>query len=89
MTIVEIDASGLRMTILGPDISQNQVLQHVVPANTWFGSFPNEGSEYSFVGCTVSPGFDFADFELASREALIKEHPDAAVVIEQLTIGLP
>ena len=45
-------------------MNQGEVVQYVVKAGTWFGSFPNEGTEYSFVGCTVSPGFEFEDFEL-------------------------
>lgn len=47
--------------------------QHVVPAGTWFGARPAPGTNYAFVGCTVAPGFDFADFELAGREALMSE----------------
>jgi len=34
-------------------------VQYVVKAGTWFGSFPNEGTPYSLVGCTVAPGFAF------------------------------
>jgi len=47
--------------------------QHVVPAGTWFGARPAPGTEFALVGCTVAPGFDFADFELAEREALLAE----------------
>ncbi|NHK28006.1 cupin domain-containing protein [Parvularcula flava] len=47
--------------------------QHVVPAGTWFGARPASGTAHSLVGCTVAPGFDFADFELADREALLGE----------------
>ncbi|MBI4835384.1 MAG: cupin domain-containing protein [Planctomycetes bacterium] len=48
-------------------------------------AFPNPGSEYSLIGCTVSPGFDFADFELGKREALVKKFPHAKNIIEKLT----
>jgi len=37
------------------------------------------------VGCTVAPGFDFADFEMARREELVKDYPQHRSVIERLT----
>ncbi len=63
----------------------NEHPQHLVPAGTWFGAMPASGSAYSFVGCTVSPGFDFAHFELATRAALTAQFPDAHDVIAKLT----
>ena len=47
------------------------------------------GTSFSLVGCTVAPGFEFQDFELASRSKLIAEYPDAGGIIEKLTLGLP
>lgn len=41
-----------------------------VPAGVWFGATV-EGSPFALAGCTVTPGFDFADFELASRRELL------------------
>ena len=58
--------------------------QHLVPAGTWFGSMPAEGSKFSLVGCTVAPGFEFEHFELGSRATLLAEFPRARVVIELL-----
>jgi uncharacterized protein len=78
-----------RETILGNDIASGQILQYVVKRGTWFGCFPAEGSAFSFVGCTVAPGFEFQDFELASRAKLLEEFPKAADVIVKLTEGLP
>ncbi|RYG95481.1 cupin domain-containing protein [archaeon] len=47
-------------TILGPNIEIGHKLQHVVPANVWFGAYVDHPhAEYSLVGCTVAPGFDF------------------------------
>ncbi len=59
--------------------------QHLVPAGTWFGSLPATGSAYCFVGCTVSPGFEFAHFELASRATLTAEFPEARDLVTRLT----
>lgn len=69
---------------LGSDINKGQVFQYVVPANCWFASRPAKGSAYSFVGCTVSPGFDFTDFELAQAELLINQFPQHTEIINQL-----
>ena len=94
ISIVELlpENGGFRETLLGPDL-----LQYTVRANIWFGSYPvgstsrveSESIPYSFVGCTVSPGFEFEDFELASRSKLTIEFPNAARIIEKLTVGLP
>ena len=60
-----------------------------LPLGTWFGSYANDDSKYSFVGCTVAPGFDFEDFLLGSKSKLINDFPNAKQVIEKLTEGLP
>lgn len=70
---------------LGPDPSAGQQFQAVVPAGCWFGSRPAAGSGFSLVGCTVAPGFDFADFEMARRPALLQHYPAHAAFIETLT----
>lgn len=59
--------------------------QFTVPAGCWFASCVKEGGSYSFVGCTVAPGFDFTDFELAEREALVKDYPEYKKIIVALT----
>jgi predicted cupin superfamily sugar epimerase len=77
-------AGGLHETKLGADPDQGQALQAVVPAGTWFGATPLPGISYSLVGCTVAPGFEFADFELGNRHQLIRSHPQHAALIERL-----
>jgi uncharacterized protein len=90
LTVVEIDATGLRTTRLGGDFGSGAVYQHVVPAGAWFGATLAEGgrfapSGFALVGCTVAPGFDFADFELADRAALLAAYPAHRGWIERLT----
>ena len=85
MRVAEIQNGYVEDVVLGPDAGRGQRLQHLVKAGTWFGAYPEPGSEFSFVGCTVSPGFDFADFELAKREQLLIQFPNARDVIERLT----
>lgn len=86
MTVAQISPSGdVEKIILGSDIEMGQRLQYVVPAGYWFGAYPNDGTEYSLVGCTVAPGFDFADFEMAERSQLLQNFPQAKDVVMQLT----
>lgn len=59
--------------------------QHVVPAGTWFGAEPAAGASHVLVGCTMAPGFDEADWELADRATLLDEHPQVADIISRLT----
>ncbi|MFM8807092.1 MAG: cupin domain-containing protein [Sphingomonadales bacterium] len=66
---------------LGAGEENDRHYQLVVPAGTWFASEPALGSAYSFVGCTVSPGFDFADFEMASAARLTAAYPSCQALI--------
>jgi hypothetical protein len=86
LQVVELTEAGdVLVTTLGTDITAGQVPQHVVPAGRWFGSCPAPASQFSLVGCTVAPGFDFADFEMATAEQLIADFPSARNWIERLT----
>lgn len=70
---------------VGMDVEKNQFPQLVVPAGCWFASSVKNSNDYSFVGCTVAPGFDFNDFELANRDDLIEQYPKHASIINKLT----
>lgn len=65
------------------ELGHGLVYQAVVPAGAWFAS--ESAGEFSLVGCTVAPGFDFADFEMAERSRLIKDFPEYADLIGRLT----
>jgi hypothetical protein len=69
---------------LGNKIHEGEVYQFVVPAGAWFASEPAPGSRFTLVGCTVAPGFDFADFEMAKATALAEEFPQHRLLIERL-----
>ena len=69
---------------LGNDIFHGQQFQYIVPANCWFASRPLPGSSFCFVGCTVAPGFDFADFEMADAASLIAKYPQYQNIIKEL-----
>ena len=69
---------------LGSNIENGESFQYAVPARSWFASEPATDSDFSFVGCTVSPGFDFDDFELAKAEELAKQFPQQEELIKRL-----
>lgn len=76
LEIYVIQANGsLNIVTLGSNIKEGELFQYVVPANCWFASRPAQNSKFSFVGCTVAPGFDFDDFEMADAEFFCKEFP--------------
>jgi hypothetical protein len=83
-----IDEEGRHTLIkLGPNAEEGEVFQAVVPAGCWFGSCLALPDTFALVGCTVAPGFDFADFELAARPALVARYPRHEALIERLTRG--
>jgi predicted cupin superfamily sugar epimerase len=75
---------SLEIIKLGSNLLNGEVFQAVVPAGCWFASEPAPNSEFSFVGCTVAPGFDFTDFELAKADELVKEFPQHEILIKRL-----
>jgi len=81
-----IDESGADTTIkLGSKIDEGEVFQAVVPGGSYFGSEVADKSSYALVGCTVSPGFDYQDFEMPSAEDLRKLFPQHEDLIQRLT----
>lgn len=88
LTIAVLDADGrgrLATHALGRDPTRGESLQVVVPAGAWFAAEVASPGAYALVGCTVAPGFDFADFELATRANLLDRYPQHRGVIERLT----
>lgn len=69
---------------LGRDLSSGEAPQAIVPANAWQAAEPL-GGRFSLCGCTVAPGFDFADFELADRAALSARFPQLAEIVWRFT----
>lgn len=70
---------------LGRDLAAGELPQAVVPAGWLFGATVNDPRSYSLVGCTVAPGFDFADFSMPSREELRRQFPQHRQIVERLT----
>jgi predicted cupin superfamily sugar epimerase len=63
---------------LGIDLAAGERPQIVIPAGTWFGTELAHGALHCLVGCTVAPGFDFADFALAEGPELLPRYPAMA-----------
>jgi predicted cupin superfamily sugar epimerase len=85
LEIVFIKEGVLNTIILGNSFEKGEVPQAMIPAKTWFASGVKNRRGYSLVSCTVAPGFDFADFELASRENLLLEFPHLKEIIQKFT----
>ena len=80
-----IDLQGQYSFIrLGARLDEGEVFQAVVSAGCWFASEPETGTAYSLVGCTVAPGFDFADFEMADARSLSAAFPHHDALIRRL-----
>jgi len=59
--------------------------QVIVPRQTWFGARLVDPTGFALVGCTVSPGFDFSDFEMANTTNMIARYPQHREWIQHLT----
>jgi predicted cupin superfamily sugar epimerase len=71
--------------LIGADIADGQTPQFVVEGGNWFAAEVEMKDSYALMGCTVSPGFHYDDFELASKKELISMFPEHGKVINRLT----
>ena len=86
LTIHRIDPAGNYSTVkLGRNVEAGEDLVAVVKTGWLFGATVNDSSSYALVGCTVAPGFDFADLEMPSRKQLLEQYPQHRDIIGKLT----
>ena len=86
LIIYEIDKTGqLKEHWLGYHIEKGQSLFCVIEGGNWFGPAVADGGEYGLAGCTVAPGFDFNDLEMADKNVLLKAYPQYADLITRIT----
>ncbi len=84
MELVWLTPSGERGALrLGVDLEAGEVPWANVPAGHWFGS--RTTGEFTLVSCTVAPGFEFSEFELGDRAALLSQFPAHAELIRAFT----
>ena len=65
LTLQIADDGGQRSVRLGPDLAAGEAPQAIVPPHAWQAAESN--GDWTLVGCTVAPGFEFAKFELAPK----------------------
>lgn len=81
-----IDSNGnYSFQDIGLNLDVGQLPQFTVSADIWFASEVADSGYYSLVGCTVSPGFDFDDFELPDRSKMLTMFPHQSEIIKRLT----
>lgn len=78
------DGTG-RTLMLGSDLLEGMQPQVVVPTGIWQGARLLKSGRFALLGTTVSPGFEFADYESGQREELIKSYPKFRELIIALT----
>lgn len=81
LTIYELTSDGK----LSSHVLQRGDPFAVIKAGSWFGCRVETPGSYTLCGCTVAPGFDFADFEMGTREAMLQAYPEHGQVILELT----
>lgn len=79
------DSGSGRTLVIGNDLAQGQRPQVVVARGVWQGCRLVKGGEWALLGCTVSPGFEFEDYESGVRERLCEDWPEFAGQINALT----
>jgi predicted cupin superfamily sugar epimerase len=86
LTVHVIDPAGNYTALrVGRDLDRGELPQAVVAAGCLFGATVNEPNSYALAGCTVAPGFDFADMEMPGREELCRLYPQHRELIDRLT----
>ena len=73
------------VAVLGMNLEAGERPQIVIPAGTWFGTELRAGVAHCLIGCTVAPGFEFSDFELAQGHELEASYPEAAARIRRMS----
>lgn len=85
LILYQINAQGeLTQTLVG-SIFANTVPQCLIPANTWFAAEVETPNSFAFIGCSLAPGFDFEDFEIAEQTKFIASYPQHTSIIKKLS----
>jgi len=84
--VYEIDAAGaMHVHKLGRDLAGGEQFARVIPGGSWFALRCEVPGGFSLIGCTVAPAFDFEDFTLDDRAMLLKQFPQHARLIGEMT----
>ncbi len=72
--------------VIGQNIDKGERFQYYVPAGYYFAAEINADDSFALVGCTVSPGFDFVDFDMPSKTRLLALFPHLGTIIARLAL---
>lgn len=86
LEIIMLHEGKLTIKLLGRNLENGEELHVTVPAGAWFGSRVKGQTGFVLVSCVVAPGFDFADFELASYKKISREFPAYDTLLQQMCI---
>ena len=70
---------------LGRNIDEGESFQVAIEAGYWFAAEQRGPEQFTLVGCTVAPGFEYEDMEIAGRAELQARYPQHREVTEKLT----
>lgn len=83
LEILLVRNNALERILLGNDFKKGEVPQAMIPAGSWFASHVKDEEGFALVSCTVAPGFDFADFEMANAEQMAELIAEEKTILEQ------
>lgn len=72
--------------ILGENLEKGETFQYVIKKDQWFCANITDKKSFALVGCTVSPGFDFSDFEIGKRNILTQLFPEHTKLVTDFTV---
>lgn len=78
-------SGNYELILLGKELDENQRPQQIVRRGLWFAAKLTDESSFALTGCTVVPGFEFDDFELADRDDMINKFPEYIEIIKKFT----
>ncbi len=81
----EFNPGASERIVIGNNLAAGERPQVLAPQGVWQGSRLLPGGRFALLGCTVSPGFEFEDYEAGDRDALIRQWPEHAELIRALT----
>ncbi len=79
-----LDSHGLKIQKMGVEPEMNNLRQLVIRKGTWFAAEVDNHQGFALVGCSVAPGFEFDDFELAEKQKLMNEYSQYKELIDRL-----
>jgi uncharacterized protein len=86
LTIYILDPhGGLTEKKLGRNVDNGESFQIAIEAGNWFAAEQRGPGDFTLVGCTVAPGFEYEDMEIAGRAELLAQYPQHSGIIEKFT----